>query len=155
LRNRTNKKVKVVINDNTYLVEFADLSASPLVVKVNGRPFQVAVEAVGEDMPAAAIPSSAAISTAVAPQSPVLSAARPTAAVTAPMPGNIVEIYVKEGDCISKDQLLCSLEAMKMQNAIRSSRDGVIDEVVVRPGQAVGYGELLFTFDRATKNDGA
>jgi biotin carboxyl carrier protein len=141
-----NRKVKVVINGNTYLVEVGDLSASPLTVKVNGRSMKVDVAAVEEDAPLPAS-SSLGIASPVAPKTLASPEGRPIAAVTAPMPGNIVEIYVKAGDAISRDQLLCSLEAMKMQNAIRSSRDGVIAEVTVQPGQAVGYGELLFTFE--------
>jgi len=67
-------------------------------------------------------------------------------AVKAPMPGNVLGIRVKPGDKVSFKQTLCSLEAMKMKNAIRSPRDGVIATVNVTEGQAVAHGDVLFTF---------
>ncbi|MFQ5434148.1 MAG: acetyl-CoA carboxylase biotin carboxyl carrier protein subunit [Anaerolineae bacterium] len=66
-------------------------------------------------------------------------------AVTAPMPGNIIRIAVKPGDTVAVGQTLCYLEAMKMENAIRSPRDGVIERVVVGEGTAVSHGDPLFT----------
>jgi len=66
--------------------------------------------------------------------------------VKAPMPGNILDIGVKPGDKVEFRQTLCSLEAMKMKNAIRSPRDGVIGSVEVVEGQAVSHGDVLFTF---------
>jgi biotin carboxyl carrier protein len=62
------------------------------------------------------------------------------------MPGNILGIAVKPGDEVGFRQQLCSLEAMKMKNAIRSPRDGVIASVEVSEGQAVAHGDVLFTF---------
>jgi biotin carboxyl carrier protein len=62
------------------------------------------------------------------------------------MPGNVLNIEVKAGDRVSFRQQLCSLEAMKMKNAIRSPRDGVIASVEVSEGQAVSHGDVLFTF---------
>ncbi len=67
-------------------------------------------------------------------------------AVRAPMPGHIVDIVVKPGDEVSVGQTLCSLEAMKMKNAIRSPRDGLIAGVEVTTGQAVAHGDILVTF---------
>lgn len=66
--------------------------------------------------------------------------------IRAPMPGNILDITVKPGDKVSIRQRLCSLEAMKMKNAIHSPQDGVIASVEVAEGQAVAYGDVLFTF---------
>ncbi len=68
-------------------------------------------------------------------------------AVRAPMPGHIVDIVVKPGDEVSVGQPLCSLEAMKMKNAIRSPRDGLIAGVEVTTGQAVAHGDILVTFE--------
>jgi biotin carboxyl carrier protein len=62
------------------------------------------------------------------------------------MPGNVLDITVKPGDRVRFRQQLCSLEAMKMKNAIRSPRDGVIAIVNVTEGQAVSHGDVLFTF---------
>ena len=58
--------------------------------------------------------------------------------LTAPLPGVIVAVMVKPGDSVSHGQELCTLEAMKMKNAIKSHRDGTIDSVAVTVGDQVG-----------------
>ncbi len=63
------------------------------------------------------------------------------------MPGNILDIRVKPGDKVRFRQPLCSLEAMKMKNLIRSPRDGLIASVEVSEGQSVSHGDVLFTFE--------
>ena len=63
------------------------------------------------------------------------------------MPGNILDIAVKPGDKVAARQQLCSLEAMKMKNAIRSPGEGVIASVEVAEGQSVAHGDVLFTFE--------
>jgi len=62
------------------------------------------------------------------------------------MPGTILEVYVSPGDRVAYRQDLCTLEAMKMKNAIRAPREGVILEVRVQPNQTVAYGDILFVF---------
>ena len=63
------------------------------------------------------------------------------------MPGHIIDIVVEPGDAVSTGQALCSLEAMKMKNTIRSPRNGVIASVDVTVGQPVTYGDVLVTFE--------
>jgi len=62
------------------------------------------------------------------------------------MPGIVLNIAVRPGDHVDFGQRLCSLEAMKMNNAIRSPRDGVIATIHVTEGQTVLHHDLLFTF---------
>ncbi len=66
--------------------------------------------------------------------------------VAAPMPGTIQAVLVKEGDRVRAGQELLKLEAMKMVNAIKSPRDGVVAEVRVTAGQGVNFGDVLVTF---------
>ncbi len=63
------------------------------------------------------------------------------------MPGTILDIAVKVGETVKYGQQLCALEAMKMKNAIRTPKDGVIASVNVNEGQTVAYGTLLFTLE--------
>lgn len=134
----------LTVEGKPYVVQVDDLTASPLTLRVNGKPF--VVEVVTEGAAAATVLSSA---------EPMDVAARPTARsddsdvkeVTAPMPGNILDIAVKPGDRVSHRQLLCNLEAMKMKNALRSPREGTIAAVLIHEGQTVAYGDLLFTFE--------
>jgi len=136
------QRVRVTVNGNTYLVEVGDLSASPVTVIVNGRQYQVDLE-----MEAAAVESKGSETAPVKPESAVTPSGSEVRTVTAPMPGNIVGIQVQPGDQVSLGQKLCSLEAMKMQNAIRSPRSAVIAAVHVTDGEAVRHGDLLFTFE--------
>ena len=146
------RKVKVIVNDKAYLVEVGDLTASPITVTVNGCPYQVNLETVPEEIVPGHQPdvaTEAAPSPTLAPEKAVVPI-RPAEflmnEVRSPMPGNILDIAVKPGDQVSVRQQLCSLEAMKMKNAIRSPRDGVIASVEVIEGQTVAHGDLLFTF---------
>jgi biotin carboxyl carrier protein len=63
--------------------------------------------------------------------------------ITAPMPGLVLEVAIREGDQISHNQPILVLEAMKMENEIRSSLQGKVDKIYVKPGQTVEKGELL------------
>jgi len=59
------------------------------------------------------------------------------------MPGKVVKILAKTGDQVSKGQTLLILEAMKMENEMRSNIDGVIKEIHVKEGQALEQGVLM------------
>lgn len=63
------------------------------------------------------------------------------------MPGTIVSIAVQPGDLVEVGQDLCVLDAMKMNNRIRSPRAGTIAQVHVSIGQQVSYGQPLVTFE--------
>ena len=65
------------------------------------------------------------------------------APLVAPMPGLVVRINVEAGDPISAGQPLVVMEAMKMENELRSTSDGVVRAVRVRPGEAVEKGTVL------------
>ncbi|WP_279426570.1 acetyl-CoA carboxylase biotin carboxyl carrier protein subunit [Anaeromyxobacter terrae] len=58
-------------------------------------------------------------------------------ALTAPMPGRIAKVRVKVGDAVREGQALLVVEAMKMENELRSPKDGKVVEVLVTEGQAV------------------
>lgn len=57
--------------------------------------------------------------------------------VTAPMPGKIVKVLVKQGDAVAEGQGLVVVEAMKMENELRSPKAGKVVELHVKEGQAV------------------
>ena len=67
--------------------------------------------------------------------------------ITAPMPGDILEVRVQPGDAVNPGDVICVLEAMKMKNMIRSANSGRIASVMVRAGQAVEYNAPLVTFE--------
>jgi biotin carboxyl carrier protein len=65
--------------------------------------------------------------------------------VAAYMPGRVVAVAVAAGQAIEAGAALVVLEAMKMQNEIRSPAAGIVDQVKVERGQAVASGALLLT----------
>jgi biotin carboxyl carrier protein len=69
------------------------------------------------------------------------------ARVTAPMPGKLVRVLVEVGQAVEAAQGLVVMEAMKMENELRSPKAGRVREVHVREGQAVEGGALLVVVD--------
>ena len=63
--------------------------------------------------------------------------------LTASMPGKVVRVLVKAGDSVEAGQGLLVVEAMKMQNEIRSPKSGTVERVPAIEGQAVNAGEVL------------
>lgn len=68
-------------------------------------------------------------------------------AIKAPIPGLVVKVLVAEGDEIEDGQPLVILEAMKMENEIRSIRAGTVQSVKVEAGQRVEQNEILLLLD--------
>jgi biotin carboxyl carrier protein len=63
--------------------------------------------------------------------------------VTAPMPGRVVRVLVRSGDAVKAGQGLIVVEAMKMQNEIRSPKAGKVERLLVREGQPVSAGDTV------------
>jgi biotin carboxyl carrier protein len=66
--------------------------------------------------------------------------------IKAPMPGLVLNILVKPGDAVKKNDPLLILEAMKMENLIKAPGDAVVATVPAEKGKAVEKGQLLVTF---------
>jgi acetyl-CoA/propionyl-CoA carboxylase biotin carboxyl carrier protein len=67
--------------------------------------------------------------------------------IHAPMQGTIVKVLVEKGQPIQAGDVVCILEAMKMENHIASTREGEITDLPIRPGQVVETGQLLAVID--------
>ena len=63
--------------------------------------------------------------------------------INAPLPGKIVALVTKAGAAVKKGDPLVTLEAMKMEHALKAPRDGVVAEVTVAEGAQVKEGEVL------------
>lgn len=63
--------------------------------------------------------------------------------VVAPMPGKIIRLLVNQGERVEAGQGLLVVEAMKMQNEIRSPKSGIVGRLQVKEGQPVNAGEVL------------
>ena len=66
--------------------------------------------------------------------------------VGAPMPGVVSTVAVSQGQNVKAGDVLLSIEAMKMETALRAERDGSIAEVLVRPGEQIDAKDLLIVF---------
>lgn len=127
-------KYKVTLNGKTYEVEVEKGKAILLdeYEALAPAPAQTAAPAAA---PVAAAPAP------VAPAAPVNLAEGET--VSAPMPGNIIRVDVKQGDTVKEGQILVILEAMKMENEIVAPKDGTIAQVVTSKGAVVDTGSPL------------
>ena len=67
--------------------------------------------------------------------------------VKAPMPGRVLEILVKEGDAVSEGDGLIVLEAMKMENIIKSTREGVLKYIQAAEGDSVEKNAVLLSYE--------
>lgn len=122
-------------------------------VNVNGTLYEVEVEEIQAGAAAAPArkPIPAAAPKAAAPKAaaPKAAPARPAAApagaetVKAPMPGNILEVRVKDGQAVQAGDILFILEAMKMENEIMAPVAGTVSGVAVQKGSAVATGAVL------------
>jgi len=115
-------------------------------IKVNGKAYEVEVDEIG-GAPSAAVPVSAPVAP-VAPSTPATPAATDTAPtgsteVNAPMPGTILSVAVSKGDTIKEGDVLCVLEAMKMENEIKATCSGKVVAVGVAKGATVNSGDLI------------
>ena len=121
-------------------------------VTVNGVVYDVVVEETnGAGVAPVAAPAPAAAPAPVAAPAP---AAAPAAsgkagatAVKAPMPGTLIKLNVKVGDAVKKGDVLCVLEAMKMENDIMAPADGVVASVEAAQGASVATDAVLVTLN--------
>ncbi len=124
------KMFRIVVNDNEYRVGVEELQdesgAAP--VSAPARP---------ASRPAAQTPKPAPRAAAPQPSPGV------GGAITAAMPGTILDIKVAVGDQVTKGQTLLILEAMKMENEIMAPSDGTVKEIQAVKGSSVNAGDAL------------
>ena len=112
------------------------------VVKVNGNVYNVEVEE-ATGVVNAPISETKAETPAAAPAPATVPAGATT--VNAPMPGNILDVKVAAGQAVKSGDVLCILEAMKMENEIVAPCDGTVSSVSTTKGSTVNTGDVLVT----------
>ncbi len=138
---------KVTIKEQTYTVDVPNPRERPVRVTVDGEPLEIWVDEATQAPAAPVMTDSAAPAVVLAPTPVAAAPAAPAGAgiITAPLPGVVTAISVTVGESIQPGQELCILEAMKMNNPIRSTLSGRVTAVHVALGQQVQHGAQLFT----------
>jgi biotin carboxyl carrier protein len=158
-------KYVVKLGGKRFEVEVGNLDERPVIATVEGSRFEVWPEAeVVQPLQAATAPATdtaasvPASAPTVTPNQPTPRMSRRTSGpdtgqtddsrqvVYAPIPGVLLSVAVHEGDTIGVGQELCVLEAMKMKNIIRATRDGQIASILATPGQRVKHNDPLFEY---------
>ncbi len=119
-------------------VDFAILSFAP----IGNATAQSTVTAPKEAADPVAAPAPKTEAAPAAASAPVV--AGEGEKVNAPLPGNILDVKVSAGASVKKGDILCILEAMKMENEIVAPKDGTVATVVATKGSSVNTGDLLF-----------
>jgi len=132
------KPFAIKVHGKAYTVELTQIDRqTPFPVKVNNTLLKVELKSAAKKT--VAIP--------ISPTSVVIQ--RPTktileeGVVVAPMAGKIISVKVKKGDSVKVGDVLCTLEAMKMENEVTAPKNGVIEEVKAREGETVNADDIL------------
>jgi glutaconyl-CoA/methylmalonyl-CoA decarboxylase subunit gamma len=147
-------KYNVTIKNKSYVVEIEDINARPVIAHVEGQRFEVIpdIDPVGSISKPEVIAPITAKSKKEAKEVKFFDLRKPDPnqnvnELTAPLPGTVIEVFVKEGDLIEAGQVIVIIEAMKMKNSIRSTRAGKISEVFVAVNQTVAHKQVLVKFE--------
>ena len=128
------KEYKLKINGNDYNVVINDVQESVASIEVNGSNYKVEFE-----KPIVKPTAIKVVKTATAAPAPTAGGTT----VSSPLPGVILEVCVKEGDTVKNGQKIMVLEAMKMENVVEATADGVIKSIKVNKGDSVMEGTPL------------
>ena len=138
-------KMRVKIEDKFFDVEIEDLQSRPILATVDGETLEVWPDETTQAV-SAGEGGEAATGAGLVAAGQAAEQVNPGKVVTAPIPGTIVAVLVKEGQSIKFGQELITLEAMKMKNAIRATRDGKVAVVRVTVGDQVRHSQVLIEY---------
>lgn len=117
-------------------------------IKMNGKTYEMEVEFIEEGKPQKVQPAPV-IPKPVVKESPVVEETievNPNA-ITAPMPGSIIQVMVKPGDEVAENDVVLILEAMKMENEVCAPKAGKIKSIFAVEGQTVSADAPLFEME--------
>ncbi len=103
-------------------------------VKVNGKAYEVQLEAVEEVKGTIEATKEAA---------PAIASNGEGTPVNAPISGKVLDVKVKVGDAVNKGDVICIIEAMKLENEVKSSASGTVKEIKVSKGSMVQNKDVL------------
>lgn len=133
-------KFKFTIRGNDYEVEIGKIEDNVAIIEVNGTTYEVEIH---REVKQSKTPT---LVRKVVPEQTKQVEKKDrgsTLPIVAPLPGTIMEIYVKSGDIVRKGDKLLTMEAMKMENNVLAEKDGVIEKINVHAGNNVLQGDVL------------
>ena len=123
-------------------MDIRSLKTSPVQVLVDGEPVQIHLTTPDSDIPMAQ--NYQAVDIPDKRVSDILDTLGGIQTfIKSPLPGVILSVGVQVGDLVSSGEVVCVLEAMKMEQSILASRDGIVKTVHVQQGQTVTIGDAL------------
>lgn len=144
------RKYNFTINGNIFEVVVKSLAIDSATVEVNGKDMTVAINSIKNLAQPALMPSQAELApkyvqAPAAATTPTVAAPQKTGtgAITAPIPGLVKGLFVKEGDKVQAGQQLLVMEAMKMENIINSTHAGTVQKILVAAGENVAQEQQL------------
>ena len=135
------KKYKFTIQNVDYLVDIHSVEDRTIELDVNGTHYTVLMDKEMKQSKTPTLVRSVAVPST--DQGAQVKVAAKTGTIKSPLPGTIVEIFVKPGDKVTIGQRMALLEAMKMENNIESDKAGTVTEVKVSKGDPVMEGDVL------------
>lgn len=141
------KNFKFKINGNQYDVNIVNIEENIAELEVNGTTYQVEVDKAIQTtktpklVRAATVPSTDQHPSAARTSSP--GEPKGGGNIKAPLPGVVLDVYVKEGETVKIGQRLMMLEAMKMENNIDSDKQGTVISIKKHKGDSVMEGDVL------------
>ncbi len=141
------KKFKFTINGNEYAADVVSIEDNTAEVAINGVSYTVEIDQKVQTVKTPklvrtpAVPSTDSHPSVSKTSSP--SAPKGTGSIKSPLPGVILDIYVREGDVVKIGQKLIMLEAMKMENNINADKEGRVASIKVSKGDSVMEGDIL------------
>lgn len=140
------KKFNITVNGVVYEVEVEEISAASESVaseKKIAKP-EVKLSPKNEDLNKKTIPEK---QPEPKPAVKTNSGSAGSTVIKCPMPGTILKINAVQGQSVKRGDILCILEAMKMENEIIAPNDAVVVTVNTNKGASVNAGDLLFTLN--------
>jgi biotin carboxyl carrier protein len=139
------KKFKFKIRGNDYNVEILTLEDNIAEVEVNGSTYQVEIEKAVKETKTPKLIRPKIIPTGGSDREKTNkpSEVKGVGYIKAPLPGTILEIKIKDGDSVKVGDTLLIMEAMKMENEIKSDKTGKIASLKINIGDSVLEGDVL------------
>ncbi|MFZ5881439.1 MAG: biotin/lipoyl-containing protein [Chloroflexota bacterium] len=135
-------KYQIKVENQTFEVEIEDINARPVIARVDGQAFEVQPESGEKPKVQQEVSRPAAASLPVGSVNQHMNGSD----LVAPLPGTVIEVFVKTGEKIETGQVVLIIEAMKMKNSIRAVRAGIVGQVLVSAGQSVAHKQALIRF---------